>query len=53
MRCPNCDRFVPVEDWHSDEPFERPGCGTLLRPTVDESSHKGATETRPEIVGEE
>ena len=53
MKCPACDEHIDIEDWYSDAPFECPECGAYLRLIVDESTYKGATDSRLEIAENE
>jgi transcription initiation factor IIE alpha subunit len=49
MTCPDCDRYVTIEDWTDDEPFNCPHCNTLLKLVTDEGGYCGANEKSFEI----
>lgn len=46
MKCPNCDQHIEIEDWQEPEPFPCEECGELLYLITDESTYRGATDTR-------
>jgi len=49
MTCPTCERYVTIEDWNDDKPFNCPHCNTLLKLVTDEGSYCGASEKSIEI----
>ena len=53
MRCPNCEGYIGIEDWHDDTPFECEHCGEMIALNTDESTYTGATDTRLIIWVEE
>lgn len=53
MRCPNRETNIDIEDWQDDTPFDCPDCGVLLRLEIDESTYRGATDTRLMVVDED
>lgn len=53
MRCPACDRYVAIEDWNDDTPFECDHCAALLRLDTDEGTYCGATDRRLIVVDRE
>ncbi|MEN8219565.1 MAG: hypothetical protein ABFS56_25085 [Pseudomonadota bacterium] len=53
MTCPACDRYVTIEDWTDDEPFNCPHCNTLLKLVTDEGGYCGASEKYLEIHEED
>ena len=46
MKCPNCDQHIEIEDWQDLEPFTCEECQESLCLIIDESTYRGATDTR-------
>lgn len=52
MRCPSCEEHIKIEDWTDDSLFQCEHCREWIRLEADESTYRGATDTRLEIVDE-
>jgi primosomal protein N' len=45
MDCPDCDKWITIEDFTDDTPFKCHHCGITLKLEIDESSYCGASQT--------
>lgn len=53
MRCPSCDEHIDIEDWDDNSPFQAPCCGEWMQLDIDESTYRGATQTRLVLLCDE